>query len=211
MTARGGGREQCGASRLRPSSEPRRRYAGMITGMRRGPDGYALERNTRYADHWGGNKATAALSLEMCGEMWGDTGRYGRPTRGRRHACPRRLRPCRRHPRSRRPRRLVARGLEDEHRALPDAGRPAGEEGHCPCAVGDSLTDSRADRRSAPSGDAGPPAVGASAQRLGPSPDPRGVRHLRLRRRPPDLLAVRLNGVRRHLWRAERDHPRARC
>ena len=154
---------------------------------------------------------TAALSLEMCGEMWGDTGRYGRPTRGRRHACPRRLRPCRRHPRSRRPRRLVARGLEDEHRALPDAGRPAGEEGHCPCAVGDSLTDSRADRRSAPSGDAGPPAVGASAQRLGPSPDPRGVRHLRLRRRPPDLLAVRLNGVRRHLWRAERDHPRARC
>ena len=45
----------------------------MITGMRRGPDGYALERNTRYADHWGGNKATAALSLEMCGEIQGDT------------------------------------------------------------------------------------------------------------------------------------------
>ena len=59
-----------------PSSEPRRRYAGMITGMRRGPDGYALERNTRYADHWGGNKATAALSLEMWGEIQGDTGRH---------------------------------------------------------------------------------------------------------------------------------------
>ena len=48
----------------------------MITGMRRGPDGYALERNTRYADHWGGNKATAALSLEMWEEIQGDTGRH---------------------------------------------------------------------------------------------------------------------------------------
>mmetsp|Transcript_35644 Transcript_35644/g.109302 ORF Transcript_35644/g.109302 Transcript_35644/m.109302 type:complete len:424 (-) Transcript_35644:84-1355(-) len=38
-------------------------YAGMITGMRRGPDGYALERNTRYADHWGGNKEMLAHLL----------------------------------------------------------------------------------------------------------------------------------------------------
>ena len=57
---------------MRPSSE-RRRYAGMITGMRRGPDGYALERNTRYTDHWGGNKATAA---PVSRDVGGDTGRW---------------------------------------------------------------------------------------------------------------------------------------
>ena len=119
----------------------------MITGMRRGPDGYALERNTRYADHWGGNKATAALSLEMWGEIQGDTGRhreirppclsrcvgrcgdtgrYGRPTRGRRHACPRRLRPCRRHPRSRRPRRLAASLREGWRRSTGPSRTQAG-------------------------------------------------------------------------------------
>ena len=29
--------------------------AGMVTGMRRGANGYAIERNTRYTDHFGGN------------------------------------------------------------------------------------------------------------------------------------------------------------
>ena len=69
---------------------------------------------------------TAALSIEMCGEMWGDTGRYGRPTRGRRHACPRRLRPCRRHPRSRRPRRLAASLREGWRRSTGPSRTQAG-------------------------------------------------------------------------------------
>lgn len=30
-------------------------YTAMITGMRKGPDGYAIEMNTRFPDHWGGN------------------------------------------------------------------------------------------------------------------------------------------------------------
>ena len=31
-------------------------YSPAVTGMRRGADGYAIERNTRYTDHKGGNK-----------------------------------------------------------------------------------------------------------------------------------------------------------
>jgi len=30
-------------------------YSAMITGMRKGPNGYTIEINTRFTDHWGGN------------------------------------------------------------------------------------------------------------------------------------------------------------
>lgn len=30
-------------------------YASILTGMRKGPNGYTIEINTRFADHWGGN------------------------------------------------------------------------------------------------------------------------------------------------------------
>merc|ERR1712070_539519 len=30
-------------------------YAAILTGMRKGPNGYAIEINTRFPDHWGGN------------------------------------------------------------------------------------------------------------------------------------------------------------
>ena len=31
-------------------------YTMVITAFRAGENGYAVERNTRYTDHWGGNK-----------------------------------------------------------------------------------------------------------------------------------------------------------
>jgi len=31
-------------------------YAAVLTGMRKGPNGYTIEINTRFPDHWGGNK-----------------------------------------------------------------------------------------------------------------------------------------------------------
>ena len=45
-------------------------YSPAVTGMRRGADGFAIERNTRYTDHKGGNK-------EMFGHLLS-----GRPLNG---------------------------------------------------------------------------------------------------------------------------------
>ena len=38
-------------------------YVQAVTGMRRGPNGYAIERNTRYADHVGGFEETMSNLL----------------------------------------------------------------------------------------------------------------------------------------------------